>query len=57
MGEMLLEQLNEIAKTEGLFETVGKMYKKMFDGLVAAGFTEGQAMTIIVAHGLSVKMS
>lgn len=50
----MIEELNELigamADDENLFGNFAKMMKRYYDELVAAGFTEEQAMSIVVNH-------
>ncbi|HZG16946.1 MAG TPA: hypothetical protein VE710_18300 [Candidatus Bathyarchaeia archaeon] len=51
--QMLLEEIeNEMPFQIKLFTETSKVYKARFDSLVAAGFSQEQALEIVKARGL-----
>jgi len=57
MIEQFLEMLNSVEKSDEFFKVSASIAKKSFDAYVKAGFTEDQAMQIIVHQGLGLNKS
>ena len=51
MMEKVEDILDEIGKSDVIKKTA-KLYRKLFDALVKEGFTEEQAIAIVVGQGL-----
>lgn len=54
MLDDLKEMLKEVVADDELFELLARGMRKSFNALVAQGFTEEQAMRIVVEQGMSV---
>lgn len=50
MNEKINELFNQILDNEELFENMANVYAMFFRSLVSAGFTEEQAMQIIISQ-------
>lgn len=57
MMQEMVEMLKAMVEDETLLPTVAKGYKKMYDSLVAEGFSQEQAMQIVSSQGMGVKTS
>ena len=50
MLDQLTEVLETVLKNEKLMKLVASIYKKFYDALIEAGFTEDQAIKIVIAQ-------
>lgn len=57
MFEQLLEMLRMIEESDELFSISAGIMRKSWEALVAAGFSEDQATTIVAGQGSGVKTS
>lgn len=57
MLAQLMEMFKEVEENDEFFKTIASAMKKMFDALVEKGFTEEQALAILVSQGFGFKTS
>jgi hypothetical protein len=55
MLEQIKGMLREMVADDELFAIMAQGYKKAYDALIKAGFTEEQAMQIVANQGMGVK--
>lgn len=53
--EQLEELTKEVAELDGIFISLGTIYKKSLDGLIQAGFTREEAIQILCHQGTGIR--